>query len=94
MTRSLIDSLIEYYSRSPNSILETLILFEIKISNNKLNIIQTNNLDIKLTFRINISNLTVTLFYSFTHIHISYDTINRKNLNELINSTIIFEQLF
>ena len=94
ITRSLIDSLIEYYFRSLNSILKALIVFEIKISNSRLDIIQISNLDIKSTLRIYILNLTVILFYSFTHIDILYDSINRKNLDELINSITIFEQLF
>ena len=94
VTRSLIDSLIEYYSRSSSSILKDLILFEIKISNNRLNIIRINSLNIKLTFRIYFLNLIVVLFYNFTHIYILYNSIKRKNLNELINSITMFKQLF
>ena len=89
MTRSLINSLIEYYSKSLSSILEVLVLFEIKTLNNKLNIIQINILDIKLTLRIYILNLVVILFYNFTHIYVSYNSSNQKNLNELIDSTIV-----
>ena len=94
VTRSFIGSLIEYYSRSLSSILKVLVLFEIKISNSRLNIIQINNSDIKLKFRKYELNLTVILFYNLTHIHILYDRIKRKNLNELIKSIIVFEQLF
>ena len=71
VTRSFINSLIEYYSKSFNNILKTLILFEIKISNNRLNRIQTNSLVIKLTSRVYISDLAVVLFYNLTHIYIS-----------------------
>ena len=52
VTRSFINSFIKYYFRSFDNILKALILFEIKISNNKLNIIQINSLDIRLTFRV------------------------------------------
>ena len=71
MTRNFIDSLIKYYSMNFNNILEILILFEIKISNNRLNIIQISNLDIKLTSRVHILDLAVVLFYNLTHIYIS-----------------------
>ena len=72
MTRSFIDSFIEYCFKNFNNIFKILILFEIKISNNRLNIIQVNSLDIKLTLRVYILDLVVVLFYNLTHIHISH----------------------
>ena len=71
MTRSLIDSLIKYYSKNSNSILKVLILFGIKISNDELNIIHISSLDIKLISRVYILNLAIVLFYNLTHIYIS-----------------------
>ena len=62
VTRSLIDLLIEYYSRSLSSILEVLVLLEIRISNSRLDIIRINCLDIKLTFRVYILNLVIVYF--------------------------------
>ena len=72
VTRSFENPLIEYYFRTFNNILKVLILFEIKISNRRLNIIQITNLDIKLVPRVYILDLAVVLFYNLTHIYISH----------------------
>ena len=55
---------------------------------------QTSSLGIELAFRVYILDLAIILFYNFTHIYITYNNINFKNLNKLINSTIVFKQLF